>query len=265
MKLSALIGLTALPIMVFAQTPAQQARDQIVPALTDLGQMNRCALLLDGTETVNGITTNIYTQVSVNRFTESDGTLRLFLEIRNWRGTTETQRIAADGQRMWVHNILRNEYSVYQYDLETGDRGRQPAKAALNLLRAAKNKTTGGANMALQTLIEAEEAATDPSRLYTQWNPWMPTSNVSMAATGFRATLNNPRFVDMFYDISNPAPSVYFLLSVRAAEQVQEGNQTKNINWQIVVDRNTYPVSTRFTFAPPAGARPVSIGLPQGG
>ncbi len=263
--MSAMIGLCLLPLLASAQTPAQQARDMYVPALRDLGQMQQCALLLNGTETIGGVSTNIFTQVSVHRRTEPNNTIRYFLEIRNWRGTTETQRIVGDGQRMWVYDILKNEYSVYGYDLETNDINRQPEKAAMNLLRAAKNKSVLGANMAMQTLIESEEAAIDPSRLYSQWNPWMPTSVISNATAGFRAQLSSPRFVDMYYDISNPAPGDYYLLKVRAYQEEKERNSIKQIDWQIVVERNTYPASTRFTFVPPTTAKAISIGLPQGG
>lgn len=269
MKKALMVSLLSVAAAVLAPVATaadiDTARTMMAPALSDLGMMTRSAIILQGTEDVGGVTTTVDARIAVLRQLQSDGTIRTYTEISTLKNGVEVQRIVGDGYRMWAFDTARNQYSVYRYDIETGAQGRNPEGAAANLFKAAKRLTNQGVNMLLQTMVEAEHARNNVTSFYTRWNPWAPTATVTLNGTGFRALLASPKYVDLNYDISNPNPGVYLLLGFNGYAEEREGSNVKAIQWQATVVRDAYPPSVDLTFAPPAGAKPVSINLAYGG
>ncbi len=241
------------------------ARGWIAPALADFGDQEKASLVMTGTETVGLTTIPLAAELAVHRTLEPDLTYRYYFELRSWRDNVLTKRVVADGNRVWNYDARKHEYSVWQYDLEPGDRNRIPDRAALNMLRVVRKQFSGVEDLMMQTMIEAYEAQNGYSALLAKWLPWMPGSEVTLVGSGFRATTVSPRMTDMIYEISNPSAVEFYLLGIKFGRiEQREGSMLKTTLFDVTVNRGFYSATANFGFIP-GTAKPVAVGLPQSG
>lgn len=241
------------------------ARGMMAPALADLGGQERSSLVLTGTETVGSTVTALSSEVAVHRYQEPDLSYRYYLEYRSFRDGTLVKRVVADGTRVWTYDAGRHEYSVWQYDLEAGDRNRVADRAALNMMRTVRRQATGPDDLLMQLTVEAYEAQANYSALVSKWHPWMTNATVTLAGAGFFARTSSPRVTEMFYEISNPSPTEFYFTALRMGRiEQREGTGWKVTEFEVAVNRGAYSATANFGFSP-GTAKPVAVGLPQRG
>lgn len=232
------------------------ARQMMASGLQNIGQEAKTTIFVSGKLEVGGEEQPIYASAATQRVAGPQG-MTVYLDLRIVSpGKVET-RLVADGTNLWIYDVLRHQYSVWPYY-----QAKNPNHA---MLMFAKSQLTDFHGIMLQTLIEADEAASKGTFwLENRWNPWMPTGQTTVTGNEIHTVAITPHPREITYKLARVALGDYSLNQYIYRYELVKGGKKHILHITGQVYHNELPDNANFTFEP-GTAKPVPLSKAQGG
>lgn len=264
------LALLTLPFAAHANG-LSDARTQLAPLFTDLGQQDQYWFGATGTVTVGQFQHTLYDFVSVQF-----GTLTVSGQVATtvridartyYDGTDEShlvRRVVGDKDGYaWDYDAIQNTYRVTRYGNSV-----QPAVQGMSYLATLGNfvrsRATGPSAMLAHLLSAALQSREGASAVANAWEPFFASSSVSVDPQAYTITTANTG--------ADPITTTYLWKTVNGADVLDSVSfqQTKWVNnkqlsydWTAVLHRDESMPNQDFSFTP-GTARLISVGLRQG-
>ncbi len=215
---------------------------------------------VDTTETVGSLTS---TSIGVLRYFSDESSTNFLhkAELTAYQGGVLTQRVVADGRRVWAYSPQRNEYSVSAYDTERAPRNADYRKDFLNFLRSPSQSVTSPLlTLAMQSGMTGNVSLKD----WIGGLPWQGEENATgTQRTVWQATGNNSRYVR--FDLTASATLGWVIQQIRIYKSETVAGLPRVTDSVITFPLDSLgnlmtqtPASPDFVFTPPARARVIA-------
>lgn len=259
-RAAALVLGAALAGSLSAQTndPAR-ARQMIVGALADLNGQPAATVSLSGWESFGDLAVPISVEAAVQRTTiAAQQTAQMEVQVE--RDGRLVHRLAGDGAMVWSYSARRNDYASAVYHQP----GMQAGEALALMLGQSARWAPREADFAVRLL---RDIFLLPSNAGQMWTPWLSSSAEAWIEENEQSTwaLITYRSVDnavlTYSMVRQDENSAWTIQRIDYEKISTVGRRTEQIRWTASITAGLIPIGTDYTFTPPAGARPRSIGI----
>ncbi len=259
MRVLALAVLAAAGGSAFAQTMGQDyvARQVMAEALGQLRLETAVSVQMTGTETFDKTVVPTYVLAGFQRGPLS-ATQTAWLEVRTFRSSVLTHRMAGDGENLWAWSAGSNDYASSSYQTIGDSR----SDFLSRLLSSSARWSSREADFAVRLVSDIFLGS---SAQIERWSPWigMPTTTtvdrVGNACTIYLGQAAQNAWLR--YDLTrNEEGQPWQLVSVSYERQAVIKKKPEVISWTAEILPGVVPNDVSYTFLPPNGARPRATG-----
>lgn len=244
------IGSLALATFTAVTTSAQSPEETMRGLADQMGLLGKGTVTTVATEVRHSRETTIRVSAA---FTCPQGG-KPQLEVLTTVDGRLVQRTACDGDSLWLHSVLQNTYS--SVPLSQGSSLSHDWRT--RLFQTVQARSTGATVFTVSLLADAF------GRRFAEgarWEPWHRGAQVSLQG------------LDLTYRVASPTPAVFTYHLERdeddrlhwtgaTFESLSEPGSEGHFRWSATVYPGQVPADFNPNFAPPKGARPVSVEQP---
>lgn len=260
------LALLTLPFAVEANG-LSDARAQLAPLFTDLGQQNQYWLGATGTVTYGQYQHTLSDFVSVqfgSTTVNGQPATTVMIDARSYYDGALVRRVVGDKDGyVWDHDAIRNTYRVTRYgnSVDSAVPGTSYLNTLGNFVRSRANGPSGFLAHLLSSALQAHESG---GGVASAWEPFFASSSVEVDPKAYTITASNAG--------QDPITTTYTWKTVNGADVLDTVgfSQSKFVNfkqvdyaWTATLHRAEAMPNQDFTFNP-GNARLVSVGLRQG-
>lgn len=246
-----------------------QARTMMASAMLELSSHQRIGFYLHGEVWTGGKGTETFTQADLDTRIVNN---KFNPKFELWNATkpsgsndpsTLTDLVLGDGALFWKWDPSRKQYGTVRYgNDETGS----PPEATNNMLKIARSQTRGEGVF----LVSMLQDAMNPSGLDQRWQPLLTMGTTTIDQNKIIVESGSPVDKRIIYFLTPPDVNqpLWRIQGVAYWQQDDVGGVLRTRSWQIsaiYLDDDTHSPAYGFSFAPPAGAIPISLPGRQGG